>query len=68
MDVSSIPDNELLARAVRDCRRGRGWAKLPLWAVVSRRFALGSTYSFQLCRRFELDPEELVHVPISMAR
>lgn len=58
--VADIPDAELLCRAVRDCRRGRSREKLPLWSVVSRRFALGSTYSIELCRRFKLDPEEIV--------
>jgi hypothetical protein len=59
-DVNDIADNELVSRAVRDCRRGRGRAKLPLWSVVSERFVLGSTYASQLCRRFGLDPDEMV--------
>ena len=59
-DVNDIPDNELLGRAVRDCRRGRGRHKTVLWSKISERFALGSTYSSQLCRRFGLDPEERV--------
>lgn len=58
--VADIPDEELLRRAVRNCRRGRGRGKLPLWSVVGDRFALGSTYAGQLCRRFGLDPEEVV--------
>lgn len=58
--VNDIADNELLSRAVRNCRRGRGRAKLPLWSVVADRFALGSTYAGQLCRRFGLDPDEMV--------
>lgn len=59
-DVNDIPDNELLGRAVRECRRGRGRWKGPLWAKVADRFALGSTYAGQLCRRYGLDPEEVV--------
>lgn len=58
--VREISDEELLRRAVRSCRRGRGRWKVPLWSVVSDTFALGSTFSFELCRRFELDPEEAV--------
>lgn len=58
--VSEIPDEELLRRAVRNCRRGRGRWKVPLWSKVSDRFALGSTFAIELCRRFELDPEEMV--------
>lgn len=58
--VYDIPDVELLKRAVRNCRRGRGRGKVVLWSIVSERFSLGSTYSLQLCRRFGLDPEEMV--------
>lgn len=58
--AESSSDDELLRRAVRDCRRGRGRGKIPLWFAVSHRFALGSTYSMLLCRRFDLDPEEMV--------
>lgn len=58
--VYDIADDELLKRAVRGCRRGRRRGKVPLWSAVSDRFALGSTYSIQLCRRFDLDPEEMV--------
>lgn len=57
--VNDIPDNELLGRAVRTARaRGRGY--MPRWVGVSEAFALGSTYSQQLCRRFGLDPDERV--------
>lgn len=59
-DVNDIKDEELLGRSVRECRRGRGRAKVILWSKVSDRFALGSTYSMQLCRRFGLDPDEMV--------
>lgn len=61
--VADIPDDELLKRAVRNCRRSRGRSRLPLWSVVGDRFALGSTYSIELCRRFDLDPEEMVKAP-----
>jgi hypothetical protein len=61
-DVSDIPDEELLRRAVRscrarDCRKGfKHWR----WVAVMDNFGLGSTYASQLCRRFGLDPEEYV--------
>lgn len=58
--VADIGDDKLLSRAVRECRRGRGRAKVYLWSKVSDRFALGSTYSMELCRRFGLDPDEMV--------
>jgi len=60
-DVNDIPDNELLQRVIRNLhKRGRSREKVPFWWIVSDRFALGSTYSFQLCRRFGLEPEEMV--------
>ena len=59
-DVDDISDTELLERALRECRRVRSRAKIVLWAKVSTRFALGSTYAGQLCRRFGLDPDEMV--------
>lgn len=58
-NVSEIADDELLRRAVANCRRGRGHQK-PLWARVGDRFLLGSTFSMQLCRRFGFDPDEQV--------
>lgn len=55
--VRDIPDDILLHRAVR-------WAKLrkrgPRWVAVMNVFALGSTFSKQLCERFFLDPDEEV--------
>jgi hypothetical protein len=60
--VNDIPTDELLERAVRNARsrthrKGqRHWR----WVGVMDAFALGSTYAHQLCRRFNLDPEEYV--------
>jgi hypothetical protein len=60
-DVNDIPDNELLGRILRNlARRGRSREKLPLWSIVGDKFALGSGYSAQLCRRFGLDPDQIV--------
>lgn len=48
-------------RVLRNLRsRGRSREKLPLWSIVSDKFALGSEYAGQLCRRFGLDPDENV--------
>lgn len=58
--VSSIPDEELLRRAVANARQRRGRGYHPRWTGVSDAFVLGSTYSCQLCRRFGLDPDERV--------
>lgn len=60
MSVNDIKDEDLLGRAVRDCRRGRGRQKRVLWSKVGERFALGSGYSIELCRRYGLDPDEMV--------
>lgn len=61
MDVNDIPDNELLQRVIRNLyRRGRSREKLPLWSIVADKFALGSGYASQLCRRYGLDPNEMV--------
>ena len=60
-DVNDIPDNELLGRVLRSLqKRGRHREKLPLWSIVADKFALGSGYSCQLCRRYGLDPDEMV--------
>ena len=58
--VNDIPDEDLLGRAARECRRGRGRGKVLLWSKVADRFALGSTFSIELCRRYGIDPDEMV--------
>lgn len=60
--VSDLSDESLLQRAVINAR-GRFYRKgaaHPRWVAVSDAFALGSTYSRQLCRRFDIDPDEMV--------
>lgn len=62
--VNDIPDAELLGRAVRGFKPiKRGDGGIYRWAAVGARFALGSTYAHQLCRRFGLDPDEKVRKP-----
>lgn len=60
--VADIPDDELLKRAVGNARglSMRKGYKHWRWVAVQDAFALGSTYSAQLCRRFGFDPFELV--------
>jgi hypothetical protein len=41
---------------VRNARPKRG---VPKWSAVADTFALGSTYSILLCRRFGIDPEKV---------
>ncbi len=53
--VADIPDAALLDRVMRNLpRRPR---RQPAWARVGDMFALGSTYSKQLCARFGIDPD-----------
>ena len=62
MSVNSIPDADLLARAVASARsrRHNKGHKHPRWVAVMDAFSLGSTYAAELCRRFGIDPEEEV--------
>lgn len=62
MSVTSIPDAELLRRAVKSARSRRhnkGYAH-PRWVAVMDVFLLGSTYACELCRLFDLNPDEEV--------
>lgn len=60
--VDTIPDSELLGRAVRSARarHGRLGSKTERWVAIMDSFGLGSTFAHQLCRRFGFDPDELV--------
>jgi hypothetical protein len=58
--VNDITDEELLRRAMRTCRPAGARIRAPRWVAVMDTFLLGSTYSHQLCRRFGVDPDELV--------
>lgn len=60
LTVATIPDAELLERAVRTARPRSGRGYQPRWVGVMDSFALGSTWARQLCRRFGLDPDEKV--------
>ena len=60
--VASIPDADLLFRAVRTARSRdvRKSVLHPRYVAVMDAFLLGSTYAAQLCRRFGFDPNEMV--------
>lgn len=60
MSVESIPDAELLRRAVVQARAHRSRGYQPRWVAVMDCFQLGSTYAWQLCERFGLNPDEKV--------
>jgi hypothetical protein len=53
---------DLLRRAVKGCRdrKSRKGSAHPRWVAVKDTFALGSGYSHDLCRLFDLDPDEMV--------
>ncbi len=53
-----VPDERLVERAVRGARPRKG--RVPRWSAVADAFALGSTYATQLCRRFNIDPDQQV--------
>jgi len=60
MPASDISDEELLRRAVTHAKpRHRRQVR---WAVISELFSLGSTYSQELCARFDLDPDDEIKV------
>lgn len=61
-DLPGVSDDDLLRRAVKGARvmRGPKSLKHPRWVAVSEQFALGSTYSWRLCVRYGLDPDEKV--------
>ena len=58
--VDSIPDSELLKRAVRNARSRNRRGYHMRWQAVMDVFALGSTFAWQLCTRYGLNPEEKV--------
>lgn len=60
--VADISDEQLLRRAVANCRdkSAPSGGEHPRWVAVMDAFALGSTYAHQLCRRFGFDPNEMV--------
>jgi hypothetical protein len=62
--VREIPDEELLRRAVTSCRANANKGhKHPRWVATMETFQLGSAFAWQLCERFDLDPDEIVERP-----
>lgn len=59
MPLSDISDEDLIRRAIK-ASRARDGSTVPRWAAVADAFALGSTYSVELCQRFDVDPNEVV--------
>lgn len=61
-EFNGIPLEELVRRATKSARSRnlRKGMKHPRWIAVMDTFGLGSTYAHDLCRRFDLNPNELV--------
>lgn len=55
-DVSSIPDAELIRRALASFRPVRSHGGIQLWSKAMTLFGLGSSYARQLCVRHGFDP------------
>jgi hypothetical protein len=60
--VPEIPDAELVERAVRNSlpQVNRGVYR---WACVARTFGCGSTVAQTLCRRFNLNADDVLRPP-----
>lgn len=59
--VDDISDADLVNRAIMNARpRKYPNRKQPRWVAVMDTFALGSTYSHQLCRKYGFDPDDMV--------
>ena len=61
MSVTLISDAALVKRAVANARARRVAIETPRWVAIHDTFALGSTYSAELCRIHGLDPDEMIH-------
>lgn len=57
MSLFEITNRDLVERAVRNAKPSQA-GPAPRWVAVMDTFALGSGYAYQLCRDFDLDPEE----------
>jgi len=58
----NISDEELVKRAIRTSGTPSPRARTPRYQAVMLTFGLGSTYAYELCRRFGYDPDEMVRL------
>jgi hypothetical protein len=60
--LHGLTAEKLVERATRAARsrHSRKGEKHPRWVAVMDNFALGSIYAKDLCRKFDLDPDEEV--------
>lgn len=66
MSVTKISNEELVRRAVMNAMPHQ-CGEHPRWVAMHDTFALGSTYSVEICRLHGLDPEEKVNGPRCVA-
>lgn len=57
-ELSKLDDPRVRC-AILNARRicARRWKKSPNWSLASEVFGLGSTYSWNLCKRHGIDPD-----------
>ena len=53
-------NSKLIGSAIRYCREPRCNYARPLWGIVGELFAIGSTQSSDLVRRYKIDPDECI--------
>lgn len=60
--VDDLPERELIRRVIASLasRPIKRWGGVPLWSKVGETFNLGSGYSAQLCKRYDIDPNMMV--------
>ncbi len=58
-DYKMPSDDELVRRTVSNLK-SKGRSKKQRWVLVMETFGLGSTYATFLCRRCNVDPDELI--------
>lgn len=55
----TITNRDYVERAMKNLRNHGPYPRMR-WALVKETFAVGSTTAAELCRQFNLDPDELI--------
>lgn len=56
----TFDERDLIGRVMRNMRPRRGERNVMRWVLVRDTFAVGSTVAHELCREFNLDPDEVI--------
>ena len=59
MPLHDYTDENLVRRAVMNAR-SKETGESPRWVAVMDTFGLGSAYAHDMCRLYDLDPDEVV--------